>query len=485
MAMQRWFWALVLLGALLLGAVVACGGPGNVPASAVVAEQATVPGTEGLDPVPLYSLDMSLLTAEHRLRGRQQVRFPNRTGTDLDEIVFRLYPNLPQYRGRIDIGPVLVNGKRTLSRLRQEDTSLVIPLARTLPPEGSVTISFTFGVEIPRPESPYVLFGQSQGIWSLPGAYPLLAVHDGSGWHEDMGPAYADATFADIAYYSVNLTLPPTMTLVTTGAIVSDSVQVATGRLYHIEGGPWREFAWLASADYQVASAIACGTTVRSYYLPGDEAAGQSALTIAAASLRVYSDEYGAYPFPEMTVVEAPLAYYGQEYPGLNLIGVDLYRDKREELEIRVAHEIAHQWWYSQVGNDQLNTPWLDEGLAEHSTSTYYRRAFGAARANALINQRWELPYQSAVSNGRDAVVNQPSTAFGETYEVTVYAKAALFFEALRQELGDEVFRRVLEEYLIRFRWRIAVPEDFLAVVKAVSGKDVDALYTRWVLTKQ
>ena len=52
---------------------------------------------------------------------------------------------------------------------------------------------------------------------------------------------------------------------------------------------------------------------------------------------------------------------------------------------------------------------------------------------NTLINQRWLVPYQVAVENEYDAIVNQPSAAFSWEYEVIVYGKAALFFDALRQ----------------------------------------------------
>jgi aminopeptidase N len=173
------------------------------------------------------------------------------------------------------------------------------------------------------------------------------------------------------------------------------------------------------------------------------------------------------------------------EYPGLNLIGVDLYRERRAELENRLAHEIAHQWWYAQVGNDQINIPWLDEGLAEYSTAIYYRQVYGQARANTLINQRWLLPYQAAVEDGYDAVVNQPSSAFGPEYEVIVYGKAALFFDALRQRLGDDVYQSVIQAYLNHYRWRVATPDDLLRTIASISGQDVEGLYSRWILGKQ
>jgi aminopeptidase N len=224
---------------------------------------------------------------------------------------------------------------------------------------------------------------------------------------------------------------------------------------------------------------------LRSYYLPGDEAAGQATLNIAAAALRAYQDTFGPYPYDDMIVAEAPLLHYGMEFPGLNAIGLDLYRAQRAQLEDRVVHEIAHQWWYAQVGNDQVNTPWLDEGLAEYSMAVYYEQIFGQAQANTLVNQRWLVPYQVAVENDYDAVVNQPSAAFSWEYEVIVYAKAALFFHALRQEVGDEVFWSVLQGYAEQYRWDVATPDNFLTVAESVSGRSLAELYDRWILTSQ
>jgi hypothetical protein len=444
-----------------------------------------VQGLDALGALIQYHLTLQLDEAGRRVAGQEQVTFPNTTGVELDELVFRLYPNLPQYTGQMDVGQVLVDGQTVSPTLRAEGTSLVVPLSRPLQPEASAVVSMTFEIHIPQRDSGYVLFGYSQAIWSVPDAYPLLAVHDGTRWHEEIAPPHGDAVFAEAALYDVSLTLPSDLVLATTGSVVRETPEAGGRQVYHIQGGPLREFAWLASSDYALEETTAQGVTVRSFYLPGDETAGKGALNSAAAALRAYVENFGSYPFPEMTVIEAPLEFYGMEFPGLNLIGVALYRDRRAQLEDRVVHEIAHQWWYAQVGNDQVNTPWLDEGLAEYSMATYYHTVYGEAQANTLINQRWLVPYQSAVDNHFDAIVNQPSAAFGQEYEIMVYAKAALFFDAVRKELGDDVFYSVLQEYLRRYRWRIATPDDFLSVAKAVSGQDLDTLYNRWILSKQ
>jgi hypothetical protein len=484
----------VVAAMLLVGIMAACSppAPGGASRDAVVGggsrPSATITVAPTVRPVsrfPQYRLNLVLEPEGRRLVGTQQVTIPNHTGVDLEELVFRLYPNLPQYQGRMSVGDVWVEGQRTSPVLRADDTSLAIPLERPLAPETELAVELTFEIAIPEPQTGYVLFGLSQGIWSVPDGYALLAVHDGKTWHEDIAPSHGDAVFAEAALYDATLTLPGSMTLVATGSVVSETVRADGQQTIRIVGGPLREFAWLGSADYLMTETSAYGTRLRSYFLAGDDAAGQASLDMAAAALRSYQDAFGPYPFEEMIVAEAPLLHFGMEYPGLNLIGLDLYRDQRAQLEDRVVHEVAHQWWYAQVGNDQVNTPWLDEGLAEYSMAIYYGQVYGQARVNTLINQRWLVPYQVAVENEYDAVVNQPSSAFSWEYQVIVYGKAALFFNALHQELGDETFERVLREYVDRYRWRIATPDSFLSVAESVSGQDLDGLYNEWILGKK
>ena len=443
------------------------------------------PTPEGVVRFPEYRLALVLNAGERKLVGRQQVTVPNHTGVPWDEIVFRLYPNLPQYGGQMVVSSVSVDGQPAAPLLRAGDTALAVPLQQPLEPESSAVVDLSFEIQIPEKESGYVLFGYSQGIWSVPDGYALLAVHDGRGWHEGVAPAHGDAVFAGAALYDVTLSLPEQLTLAPTGTPLGQAPDADGLLAHHLAGGPLREFTWLASADYRVSETTAYGTLLRSYHLPGDEAAGQATLNIAAAALRAYEDAYGPYPFERMIVAEAPLLHYGMEYSGLNLIGLDLYRGQQAQLEDRVIHEVAHQWWYAQVGNDQVNTPWLDEGLAEYSMAVYYQQVFGQAQANTLVNQRWLVPYQLAVENGYDAVVNQPSSAFSWEYEVIVYAKAALFFHALHQELGDEGFYGVLQAYLERYRWDVATPVGFLEVAESTSGQDLDPIYTTWILSSQ
>jgi aminopeptidase N len=229
-------------------------------------------------------------------------------------------------------------------------------------------------------------------------------------------------------------------------------------------------------------SETAAGATVTSYYLAGHEAPGQAVLAHATASLRLYSDTYGPYPYTELDLVEAPINYRGMEYSGLVLIGEDLYAEQREFLTFLVAHEVGHQWWYSLVGNNPYRHPWLDEGLTEYGAFDYYRGVFGERQAEQLLVGRWQIPFSSAAAGGIDGVVDRPAAEFDPlSYELLVYGKAALFFNALREQLGDETYHRVLQTYYAENRYRIATPEIFLTTAERVSGQELNILAEEWL----
>ncbi|MGQ9585287.1 MAG: M1 family metallopeptidase [Anaerolineae bacterium] len=447
--------------------------------------QAMRPSTQAqldeLGLLPVYHIRATLETQGRRLAGFQTVRFPNTSSDSLPEIVFRLYPNLPQFGGKMDVQVVKVNGADVRYEYNVNETVLEVRLEKPLPPGEVAEIYLVYALRFPSLTSPYVLFGENQGVLSLPYFYPILALRDAQGWHRHLAPAYADASSCATALYQVSLTADPNLKLVTPGVVVSQTLGADGLATWEVVTGPVREFVVVASPDFQSVEGQVGDVRVRSWFLPEDGEAGRAALNHAMAALRVYQEWFGPYPFPDFSVAEAPLGVHGMEFPTMSLIGVDLYRDRRRELEYLVAHEIAHQWWYNQVGNDQVRFPWLDEGLAEYSAYLYFDQVYGRQRADTLLEQRWAIPYQYLVSQGKDAPVNQPAFNFEGNYEAIVYGKAALFFHHLHQELGDDRFREALHEYLSRYRYDLATPDRLMAVMNEVAGQDLTPLYNQWI----
>ena len=63
------------------------------------------------------------------------------------------------------------------------------------------------------------------------------------------------------------------------------------------------------------------------------------------------------YPWPAFTLALTPGMKGGIEYPGHVMQGPSTNART-------TPHEVAHQWFYALVGNNQGRDPWLDEGLA-------------------------------------------------------------------------------------------------------------------------
>jgi aminopeptidase N len=125
--------------------------------------------------------------------------------------------------------------------------------------------------------------------------------------------------------------------------------------------------------------------------------------------------------------------------------------------------------------------PWLDEGLTEFSMYYYFADRYGVPIGNALRRSRWETPVKVARSNKSDQPIGLPVKAYSNNYETMVYAKGALFFATLRDELGDDAFDKMLGRYVSEYRWQIATPEEFQALAEEASGKDLDPLFKQWL----
>ncbi|MGC8779736.1 MAG: M1 family metallopeptidase [Anaerolineae bacterium] len=432
--------------------------------------------------MPRYSITVTIDPQSNTYTGTQEVIVPVTGTTAWNDLYFRLYPNLPQFGGGLEVRGARVNDLVVNYGYEADGTAVHLALPRPFLPgqEAHVWMAFVGKAQERKPGT-YTIFGASEEILSLTNFYPILAGRRGNAWALDVASPLGDVGFHDASLYRVEVTVPADQIVASTGVTVTEAVHDGwvTRRYVH---GPAREFTLMMSRRFQWAERDAYGTVVRSYFLPEDAEAGRLALHYAVAALQIYSDQFGPYPYRTMAVVEAPLTFRGMEFPGLSLIGEQTYNRYRQDLENLVVHEVAHQWWYNQVGSDQTLNPWLDEGLAEWTMYAYYLARYGHFAAERLREQRWQAPVRYAVQTNTDRPIGLPVKAYGrEDYERTVYAKGALFFAALRDEIGPEAFHRLLREYLTRYRWRIASPQDFQALANEIAGRDLSRMFEWWV----
>ncbi len=434
---------------------------------------------------PRYELTEEIDLGQRLITGTVHITVTNRIPRAWHTVALRLFPNLRHYGGDMRIRSLRGNDQQLPFRYSESRTAVLADLPMLVESGSTLHLEALYTVHYPRWEPHgYWLFGEHNGVINLPLAYPVLAVprEDGT-WKLDDGLPMGDTLTAESSLFHARVSVPATVTLLSSAVISATRPYTPAHRItYELVSGPAREFTLVLGKNYKVVKRNVQGVSIRTYYLPGDEETAQAALTYAAAAWQVYSHRFGFYPYVKMDVVEAMLINRGMEYPLMSQLGVDLFRDERRKLEFLTVHEVGHQWWYNQVGNDQVNEPWLDEGLTEYSTYFYYQDIYGRDTADAVLHNRWEIPVRYIRDRGLDAPIGLPESEYTpQNYETIVYGKGALFFHTMRERLGDEVFLKALRTYLNTYRYRIASGRDLQQVFEDVSGEDLDDLFRTWV----
>lgn len=435
-----------------------------------------------------YAINAALDPASLTISGTQRVEVTNRANEPFDALYFHLYPNHPDFGGGLRVEDVRVNDQPVSVSTEQDGVLLRVELPQTLAPGEGALVTLNFVARTPRDASgsTYGAFNQQDGVWALASFYPVLARYFADGWDRRPVSSRGDLAVTETALYDVILDTPADWTLVTTGVRVDvstpDGPPLPEGvRRERFVSGPQRDFFLAAINGLDQASAEVDGTRIITHYQRGNPAAGQRSLLVAEQSLRAFNARYGRYPLVELEVVQAALTrFLGVEYPGVVLIEQNLYLNNSRGLETTVAHEVAHQWWYSLVGNDYQGEPWLDEGLASYSQVVYYEALGDSANANAEV-QFFRDAYLLSRNAGRDGVINRPTAEFSGNYVALVYAKSALFFHALRQRLGDATFYAFLQNYYTNYRYREATGDDLLATAEATCGCELQQFYDDWI----
>lgn len=423
-----------------------------------------------------------------QINGRLRVKYTNTETVSLSRIYFRLFPNMPGYGGQMAVSDVWVNDQPVA--VEAQTSALAVPLPAELLPGQRVEVALTFQAVVPLgAANGYGTYAFDESVLTLAGFYPLIPVFDEQGWHTETLPGFGDATYTDVSLYDVTITAPASLVIVTSGDMLSGVVNADGTQTIRAFSGPMRDFFVAMSADYQSLSEDVGGVTVTSYFLPDNEDAGRDVLRVAAQSLDIYNHLFGPYPYRALDMVAAPLpaSLGGFEFPGMVVMARRYYGQSfGQNEEFVTAHEVAHQWWYGLVGNDQVNRPWLDESLAQYSAVNYFEQRYGPEKRAELVNSYFWSVYNQLLTVGANRPVSAGLADFAgeETYTAVVYGKGPLFWDALRDSVGDARFFEGLRTYAQTYRYGVAAPDDLVAAFDRAGGEAASRLYRHWILSE-
>jgi aminopeptidase N len=168
---------------------------------------------------------------------------------------------------------------------------------------------------------------------------------------------------------------------------------------------------------------------------------------------------FGPYGWPDLQVVLTDAA--GMEHTGLIMTPPD---------DLTISHELAHEWWYALIGDDQAADPWLDEGFATYAEW----RLLGTAppcRGTGGIGR--------VMSRGVDFFRSRP------VQYIAVYWGGGCLLVRLERRMGGPAFRRALREYVAGLRHGWSTEARFMAAMDAAAApRRLDDLWRAYRLTR-
>ena len=174
------------------------------------------------------------------------------------------------------------------------------------------------------------------------------------------------------------------------------------------------------------------------------------------------------------------------EYPNLVIVS-DAITDA-DELSKVIVHEIAHQWWYGLVGNNQVSEPWLDEALAEYSTCLFFEEnnigeTYAEMIKDATASYMIYVDVIGSLNGKVNLAMNLPVNKYSSEYEYTymIYVKGVIMFDSLREVVGREKLIKALKKYCKTYAFKVANGANFIEIVKKTCHKDIDGFFSGWL----
>jgi len=360
-----------------------------------------------------------------------------------------------------------------LSFAEQEDHTVVkITLDKQMAPGDIRTIDLKFTVRVATGEARQC-FDQvdmrtmedshdaSRIIVALGPILPTVPVYENGKWMADEYFADGECFYTKCSDYNVTVNVPEGFNVVASGQETR-----IDAKKFEVTASNVRDFALIAGDSLNYVEQQWNGKNIRVWYYDIDndvyKQAADFALPVSVDAVKTFTEYYGEYAYDELDVVYAPYHNGGMEYPGMVRIQdvmcmmfgePDISRDAEvvQFLRSDIVHEIAHEWFYSSVSNDQFNEPWLDEGFARFSELVFMEKNGYDKQAKSFLKQI-KAEYNDTKHAPVDLAASECSLdlKYGSgkhSYGWTIYEGGAMFLYELRKAMGTEKFEAFMHDW--------------------------------------
>jgi uncharacterized membrane protein YeiB len=428
-------WTVVLLVAALVGGC-------TVPPSGERASDREPPW----DARPIVDLSFDVADDLHSVRGRERIVFT--PDLRVCELVFRAWPNKPTTASSgtslvvteafVEGAPVAPVVTSAGAPADASGTLIELPLSSCVEPGESVEAELLFDLELGQDANERLGVAPAERVAWFAGGFPLLAWVRGEGWARDDAVGIVGETSTSEAFELATLTVTAAeeYAVLGTGSILNVEASDQAGRRVHrFAAAAVRDVA-VSVGRYDVETQDINGVRISvGVPISGTKVPIEEWIEVHAETIDRIAELFGPFPYPDLWVTIAPSQTSGLEFPTALQYG-DLRRD---ELSALVAHELAHQWTYALVGNNQARDPWIDEAFATFAQAV-------------VTDTEHEFPLPDT-ADGVAGYLGYPMSywaaegGFDRLYE-GVYRQGAAVLLAGRDRVGSGEFDAAVRTYL-------------------------------------
>ncbi|TWR28964.1 M1 family metallopeptidase [Mucilaginibacter pallidiroseus] len=183
------------------------------------------------------------------------------------------------------------------------------------------------------------------------------------------------------------------------------------------------------------------------------------------------------YPFPKMTAFQG---FADMEYP---MMVNDSQMGDPGFAQLVQDHEIAHTWFPFYMGINESRYAFMDEGWATTFEYLIGIAEKGKDKADAFYKQFRVAGWIGDKTTAEDLPVITPSDEQKAGYGNNAYGKPSLSYLALKDMLGDDLFKKALHGYMDRWHGKHPIPWDYFNSMTNISGRNLTWFFNNWFFT--
>ncbi|MBK8845993.1 MAG: M1 family metallopeptidase [Bacteroidetes bacterium] len=199
--------------------------------------------------------------------------------------------------------------------------------------------------------------------------------------------------------------------------------------------------------------------------------------TMACTSIDYFSKVMPGieYPYPQMTLFNG----LGQmEFP---MICNDVENENPDDDITLTTHEVSHTYMPFMLGTNEGRYAWMDEGWAVFFEYMASVNAFKLNDSTATYPDYYVARYRNNKSMTLESPIIMPSDLLlPDAYSFNSYGKPASAYFALRDYLGDSLFRYALQQYIITWNGKRPTPWDFFNCFNNATNMDLNWFWKNW-----